>query len=39
VVCRWEAVPANGTLDCEAPWRILKIDGVLDFGLVGILVA
>lgn len=35
VVCQEELVP-EGT-QCEKNWRILKIQGVLDFSLVGIL--
>ncbi len=37
IVCRQERVPAG--IDCERDWRILKIEGQLDFALVGILSA
>lgn len=35
IVCEQQAVPEG--VKCEKNWRILKIDGVLDFSLVGIL--
>ena len=35
VVCEEKAIPIDVT--CERNWRILKIEGPLDFGLVGIL--
>ena len=36
LVCRTQAVPARA-LNREDGWRAMKIQGVLDFGLVGIL--
>ncbi len=35
VVCRQEAVPAG--VRCESGWRCLRVAGILDFALVGIL--
>lgn len=35
IVCNEESIP-NGT-KCENDWRILKVEGPLDFSLVGIL--
>lgn len=35
VVCLAQAAPAGEK--CESGWRILRIDGVLDFSLIGIL--
>jgi hypothetical protein len=35
VVCPEEHVPAGIT--CERGWRVLKLEGPLDFGLVGVL--
>ena len=36
LVCTSDSVPANHT-ECDNGWKALKIDGVLDFSLVGIL--
>ena len=36
LVCLTEAVPRNVT-DCDDGWRAMRIRGVLDFSLVGIL--
>ena len=36
LVCRTEAVPAN-TTDRDDGWRGFRIEGVLDFSLIGIL--
>ena len=36
LVCLTEAVPRNVT-DCDDGWRAMRIQGVLDFSLVGIL--
>ena len=35
VVCLQENIPAD--IKCEKDWRILKVEGPLDFSLVGIL--
>jgi uncharacterized protein len=37
IVCVAEAAPDE--VECEADWRILMVDGPLDFDLVGILAA
>ena len=36
VVCETEAVP-DGAIACEAGWRAFKVQGPLDFALVGVL--
>ena len=36
LVCRAEDVP-SGTLACDAGWKGFRIQGVLDFSLIGIL--
>lgn len=36
LVCRSECVPGN-VLECENGWRAFRIEGVLDFSLIGIL--
>lgn len=35
IVCSQNNIPAN--IKCEKEWRILKIEGPLDFSLIGIL--
>lgn len=35
IVCSETAIPAN--VLCEKSWKVLKIQGPLDFGLVGVL--
>ncbi|MVX64055.1 ACT domain-containing protein [Clostridium chromiireducens] len=35
IVCSQEWIPAN--MRCEKDWRILKVEGPLDFSLIGIL--
>lgn len=35
IVCDEEVIPND--IKCEKDWRILKIEGVLDFSLIGIL--
>ena len=35
VVCREDSVPEN--TKCERGWRVLQVEGPLDFGLTGIL--
>ena len=35
IVCSEESIPSN--VKCENDWRILKIEGPLDFSLIGIL--
>ena len=35
IVCAESSIPND--IKCEKDWRILKIDGVLDFSLIGIL--
>lgn len=35
IVCLQENIPDN--IKCEKDWRILKVEGLLDFSLVGIL--
>ncbi len=37
VVCDQNNVPSN--IKCEKDWRILKVEGPLDFSLIGILAA
>jgi hypothetical protein len=37
IVCSQSQAPAN--VPCEAPWRALKVEGPLDFALIGILAA
>ena len=37
VVCRQDVVPAG--VRCERGWRCLRVEGTLDFALVGVLVA
>src|SRR5688572_237463 len=39
VVCAAEAVPADGGLSVEGPWRALTVAGPLDFSLTGIAAA
>lgn len=36
VVCRTEKVPHN-IIQCEDGWKAFKIEGILDFSLIGIL--
>lgn len=36
VVCSSESVPENAT-DCDKGWKAFRIQGVLDFSLIGIL--
>ena len=36
LVCYAQSVPKNA-VRAEAPWRMLRIDGTLDFSLIGIL--
>lgn len=36
LVCRTENVPKN-TEECDSGWRMFRIEGVLDFSLIGIL--
>lgn len=36
VVCSTESVPQNAT-ECDKGWRAFRIQGVLDFSLIGIL--
>lgn len=36
IVCSTDSVP-EGVLECEMPWRAFRIQGPLDFSLVGIL--
>lgn len=36
VVCAADALPA-GVTACVSDWRMLKVEGVLDFGLVGVI--
>lgn len=36
LVCRTEDVPDN-TMDCDDGWKAFRIEGVLDFSLIGIL--
>ena len=36
LVCEASAVPSSAT-DCEDGWRAFRIEGVLDFSLIGIL--
>lgn len=35
VVCCQESIPSS--IKCEKDWRILKVEGTLDFSLIGIL--
>lgn len=37
IVCRLDSIPSN--IKCERDWRTLKVEGPLDFSLVGILAA
>lgn len=37
IVCVQESIPHN--IKCEKDWRVLKVEGPLDFSLVGILSA
>lgn len=37
IVCPQDNIPNDRGLKCEKDWRILKIEGVLDFSLIGIL--
>ena len=39
IVCRDDDAPADAALKIERGWRAFKIDGPLDFGLTGVLVA
>lgn len=36
LVCRTENVPKN-TEECDSGWKMFRIEGVLDFSLIGIL--
>jgi len=36
IVCTTDSIP-DGVLKCEMPWRAFRIEGPLDFSLVGIL--
>ena len=36
LVCRSEDTPAN-TVECESGWKAFRIEGILDFSLVGVL--
>lgn len=36
LVCQTEAIPENAT-DCDDGWKAFRIQGVLDFSLIGIL--
>jgi len=36
LVCKSERLPSN-TIACESGWRALKVAGVLDFGMIGVI--
>ncbi|MCL2198334.1 MAG: ACT domain-containing protein [Defluviitaleaceae bacterium] len=36
LVCETEHTPPN-TTECEAGWKALKISGILDFGMIGVI--